>query len=60
MTDLEKVVRHRDGLTKKDFHGLVIDAIGMYEDGVDLEEILYDVFGVEPDYFLDLLELIGN
>ena len=45
----------RDQMTKEDAQALIDDARERIAEGEDPEEILYDDFGLEPDYIFDLL-----
>lgn len=58
MVDLSilKVLMQRDGMTKADALGRIAVGKARVEDGEDPEEVLYDEFGLEPDYLFDLLD----
>ncbi len=49
------VLMERDGYSESDARQAVQDARERVRDGEDPEEILYEEFGLEPDYVLDLL-----
>lgn len=56
MTEVEKVLIERDGLTEEEALQQLEDArkrVMIY--GEDPEEILYEEFGLEPDYIFDLI-----
>jgi hypothetical protein len=52
---LLEVLMRRDQMTKEDAQALIDDARERIAEGEDPEEILYDDFGLEPDYIFDLL-----
>lgn len=54
MTELEKVLIERDGLTPSEAREQVREMRKQVQDGEDPEEILQDI-GLEPDYLLDLI-----
>ncbi len=57
MTSLKQVLMERDELTSKEADELIAEARRMIlEDGEDPEEVLYEEFGLEPDYIFDLLD----
>ena len=57
MTSLKQVLMERDELTSKEVDELIAEARRMIlEDGEDPEEVLYEEFGLEPDYIFDLLD----
>lgn len=59
-TELERVVRQRDGLDQETWDDLLVVAQEEMEmPGADPEEVLREVFGLEPDYVFDLIELVG-
>jgi hypothetical protein len=55
MTDFEKVLINRDGMTAENARLELEDARQQIMDGQDPEELLLDEYGLEPDYFLDLI-----
>jgi hypothetical protein len=55
MTEFEKVLIHRDGMTPENARLELEDAHQQIMDGQDPEELLFDEYGLEPDYFFDLL-----
>jgi len=57
MTYLKQVLMERDELTSKEADELIQEARRMIlEDGENPEEVLYEEFGLEPDYIFDLLD----
>lgn len=57
MTSLKQVLMERDELTSKEADEFIAEARRMIlEDGEDPEEVLYEEFGLEPDYIFDLLD----
>lgn len=48
------ILIRRDGMSREDAETLLADAKRRVSEGEDPEEILYDVFGLEPDYVLEL------
>lgn len=55
MTELTRILMRRDGMTQQEAQDAVIEARGRVRAGEDPEEILYEEFGLEPDYIWDLL-----
>lgn len=55
MTDFEKVLINRDGMTPENARLELKDARQQIMDGEDPEELLLNEYGLEPDYFFDLL-----
>ena len=54
MTELVKVLMHRDGISEKEAKDIQREMIQRVWDGEDPEEVLYDE-GLEPDYVFDIL-----
>ena len=55
MTDFEKVLINRDGMTPENTRLELEDARQQIMEGQDPEELLLYEYGLEPDYFFDLL-----
>lgn len=55
MNTLTSILMNRDGLTEDEAIEQVNEARDRVLDGENPEEILYDEFGLEPDYVFDLL-----
>jgi hypothetical protein len=60
MNKLVETLMRRDGLTLEDAQDCLGEAVEMVYSGVDPEEILRTEFGLEPDYFFDLMEAAQN
>jgi hypothetical protein len=62
-TALRRVVKRRDGLTDEEFDDLIRSSREEWEalgsDPWELEEILHNDFGLEPDYAFDLMAEFG-
>lgn len=56
MKTLKQVLIERDGLTESEADEQIKEAKQRVLDGEDPEEILLDEFGLEPDYFFDLID----
>ena len=56
METLRKVIKDRDGIDDAEFDDLVEEAADALEAGEDPDDILNDVFSIEPDFVFDLLE----
>jgi len=56
MTELKRILMERDELSSKEADEIISQARQMILDGEDAEEVLYEEFGLEPDYLFDLLE----
>jgi hypothetical protein len=55
-TELHRVLMFRDNLSFSEADDLIQEARQLVADGADPEEVLYEEFGLEPDYVFDLLE----
>lgn len=55
MTELKRILIQRDQLSSEEADLLILQAKEMVLDGEDPEEVLYEEFGLEPDYLMDLL-----
>lgn len=53
--EIVNVLMRRDGLSLEEAYEQLNDARERLADGDDPEEILYEEFGLEPDYLFDLL-----
>jgi len=53
--DLKKVLMTRDGLSELEALNLIDEARELVMCGEDPEELLFNEFGLEPDYIFDLL-----
>lgn len=52
---IEQILIQRDGMSPAEAKQAVQDAKDRVSEGEDPEEILYDEFGLEPDYIFELL-----
>lgn len=56
MSELKRILIERDGMSPDEADAFIADEREMALSGeYDPEEILYDDFGLEPDYVFDLL-----
>lgn len=55
MTTIEKVLIQRDNYSREEAREALKDARQRVSEGEDPEEILYEEFGLEPDYIFDLI-----
>ena len=55
MESLKQVLMRRDELTESEADALIEEAKLEVAAGRDPEEVLYEDFGLEPDYVFDLL-----
>lgn len=55
MTNFEKVLMKRDGLTRKEANEELKECQQRIFSGENPEDILYDDYGLEPDYVFDLI-----
>jgi len=55
MTELEQILMERDGLSKDEVEELIQEARERVANGEDPETILFEEFGLEPDFVFDLL-----
>lgn len=56
METLKQVLMRRDKLSSDEADELIAEAKELVAAGEDPEEVLYDEFGLEPDYVFDLLD----
>ena len=54
MTEFEKILIERDGMSEEEAKLERLDAMERVENGEDPEEVLYD-YGLEPDYVFDII-----
>ena len=54
--NLISVLMYRDGLNRTEAVEQIEEAASLVLLGEDPEEVLYEEFGLEPDYVFDLLE----
>lgn len=54
LESLKQIFMTRDGMTSTEAEELVAEMRGMVAEGMDPEEVLYDV-GLEPDYIWEIL-----
>ena len=55
MSELKTILMLRDGMTSLEADKAIEEARERVMDGEDPEEVLMDLFQVEPDYFLDIM-----
>jgi len=55
MESLKQVLMRRDNMTEDEAVQLINEGKKEVEEGNDPEEVLFDLFGLEPDYIFDLL-----
>jgi len=56
MDDLKTVMMRRDGLTSEEVDKMIeIARERILNDGDNLEDVLMEEFGLEPDYIFDIL-----
>ena len=57
MESLKEVLVRRDGMTSDEANEEIAFARNLVlEEGEDPEDVLLDMFGLEPDYIFDLLD----
>ncbi len=55
MTTIEKTLMKRDGYTREEAREALQEARKRVLQGENPEDILYEDFGLEPDYIFDLI-----
>ena len=55
MTTIERTLIQRDGYSREEAREALQEARERVTNGEDPEEILYEEFGLEPDYIFDLI-----
>lgn len=61
MNRLVKVLMDRDGMSQPDVEQWINDVANEYNndpDSYDMEEMMLEEFGIEPDYLFDFLEFV--
>jgi len=58
MSTLKEVLMMRDNLTADEAMEQIQGAVDRVNEGDDPEDVLYEEFGLEPDYVFDLIELM--
>lgn len=53
METIREIIANRDGSTSDEIDDLFAEAQDQIADGVDPEDVISDVFGLEPDYLFD-------
>lgn len=53
METIREILTTRDGSTADDIDDLFANATDDIADGIDPEDVISDVFGLEPDYLFD-------
>lgn len=53
METIREIIANRDGIGPDEINDLFVEAQDQIADGVDPEEVIADVFGLEPDYLFD-------
>jgi hypothetical protein len=56
MSELKRVIMQRDGISEAEADDLIDEAKKEVMAGADPEEVLEEMFGLEPDYIFDLLD----
>jgi len=56
MDNLKTTIMRRDNLSSDEADNLINEAKQEVNNGADPEEVLYNYFGLEPDYIFDLLD----
>lgn len=55
-TELRRTIKQRDGISDDDFDEMLIEAGILLRSNLDPEEVMYEIFSLEPDYIFDLIE----
>ena len=56
MSELKRILMAWDGLSSQEPEDIIDAAKQRVIDGENPEEVLHDDFGLEPDYFFDLVD----
>ena len=56
MNKIVEILMQRDGLSRLDAEAQLKEGRAVVAEGDDPEDVLHDMFGLEPDYIFDLLE----
>jgi hypothetical protein len=56
METLKQVLMRRDKLSSDEADDAIEEAKALVADGLDPEDVLHDVFGLEADWVFDLLD----
>lgn len=61
MSKLQQVLMERDGISASEVDELLeLCRELVFEDGMDPDEALHEICGIEPDYVFDFLEWMGE
>lgn len=55
LSELVKILIERDGMDRDEAEEMVAEARQAVVNGANPEELLFDEFGLEPDYIFELL-----
>jgi hypothetical protein len=55
MESLKEVIMRRDSLTSQEADEQINEAKQLVLEGFDPEEVMYEMFSLEPDYVFDIL-----
>ena len=59
MNEIMQVLMRRDGLSQQEATEQITEAreavMDAFESGEDVEEVFMDLFGLEPDYLIDII-----
>ena len=53
--DIREVLKERDGLSDGEIEEMIEEARLRVINGEDPEDVVYEVFGLEPDYIYDIM-----
>jgi len=57
-SELISILMKRDNITETEAREMCIECTEAIQDGEDPEDAMQDILGLEPDYFVDLLEFL--
>lgn len=57
-SELISILMKRDNITETEAREMCIECAEAIQDGEDPQDAMQDVLGLEPDYFMDLMEFM--
>ena len=55
-TELRKIIKERDDITDEEFDCMIDEARDCLDSGEDPQDVLQEIFSIEPDFIMDLIE----
>lgn len=59
MNRITEILIKRDNLTEDQALDVINEAVEAVDHGVDIKDVMYNYFGLEPDYLFDFMEFLA-